>query len=402
MATTAPETQIQHLEELPSASTFALANVPLFRQMAAQYDFGDELARFEQTLVKTVFPSDKVVTRSQLLMFLSVAKIYKLNPFVREIFAFPAQDGGIVPVVSVDGWIQIIERQPQYDGVEFEYAWAAGKEGKEPVSCTAIIHRKDRQRPTKIEEYLSECVRDTKQWKQKPIRMLRHKALIQAARYAFGIAGIYDEDEAERILEGNLHTSSQGNIVSEIRMPQRVAEIAPIIVPALTPVTGSDTQLITVSDVAVPNIVTPVKVDPIVEPPEEVATPATEPEPVRQSDSDKTGNPIFQQLMEEGKIKPASEVPPPVHESAPKIIGKGRAQRLYTILNRYKIHTEQELKENFLAPLKLDHVSDMPVDIYEGVCLWAEGRSPSPENATDSDTERDEGNDGLSHDATVE
>ena len=29
--------------------------------------------------------------------------------------------------------------------------------------------------------------------------MLRHKAMIQAARLAFGFTGIYDEDEAERI-----------------------------------------------------------------------------------------------------------------------------------------------------------------------------------------------------------
>ena len=31
--------------------------------------------------------------------------------------------------------------------------------------------------------------------------MLRHKALIQAARYAFGLGGIYDPDEGERIKE---------------------------------------------------------------------------------------------------------------------------------------------------------------------------------------------------------
>jgi hypothetical protein len=32
-------------------------------------------------------------------------------------------------------------------------------------------------------------------------RMLRHKALIQCARYAFGFAGIYDEDEGAKIAE---------------------------------------------------------------------------------------------------------------------------------------------------------------------------------------------------------
>jgi hypothetical protein len=46
---------------------------------------------------------------------------------------------------------------------------------------------------------MAECKRDTDTWKKWPARMLRHKAAIQAARYAFGFAGIYDLDEAERM-----------------------------------------------------------------------------------------------------------------------------------------------------------------------------------------------------------
>ncbi|EKJ46221.1 phage recombination protein Bet, partial [Escherichia coli EC1869] len=38
-------------------------------------------------------------------------------------------------------------------------------------------------------------------WQSHPKRMLRHKAMIQCARLAFGFAGIYDKDEAERIVE---------------------------------------------------------------------------------------------------------------------------------------------------------------------------------------------------------
>jgi len=33
---------------------------------------------------------------------------------------------------------------------------------------------------------------------------LRHKALIQAARLAFGFSGIYDQDEAERIVSARV------------------------------------------------------------------------------------------------------------------------------------------------------------------------------------------------------
>jgi hypothetical protein len=37
--------------------------------------------------------------------------------------------------------------------------------------------------------------------------MFRHKVLIQGARIAYGFSGIYDEDEAQRIIEGEFSTT---------------------------------------------------------------------------------------------------------------------------------------------------------------------------------------------------
>jgi hypothetical protein len=54
-----------------------------------------------------------------------------------------------------------------------------------------------------VTEYLSECKRGTQPWQSHPKRMLRHKAMIQCARLAFGYVGIYDQDEAERIVDVN-------------------------------------------------------------------------------------------------------------------------------------------------------------------------------------------------------
>jgi hypothetical protein len=68
-------------------------------------------------------------------------------------------------------------------------------------SCTCIIYRKDRTRPVRITEYMAECKRGTGPWQSHPKRMLRHKAMIQCARLAFGYVGIYDQDEAERIVD---------------------------------------------------------------------------------------------------------------------------------------------------------------------------------------------------------
>lgn len=148
-----------------------------------------------ETLKATAFKSEKGVSNEQMISLLIVADQYSLNPFTKEIFAFPDK-GGIVPVVGVDGWSRIINEHPQFDGVQFTYEGAGAD-----LSCTCTIHRKDRAHPIAVTEYLAECKRGTGPWGSHPRRMLRHKALIQAARLAFGFAGIYDEDEAHRMRE---------------------------------------------------------------------------------------------------------------------------------------------------------------------------------------------------------
>jgi phage recombination protein Bet len=132
------------------------------------------------------------VSDAQMSALLIVANQYRLNPWTKEIYAFPDQNNGIVPVVGVDGWSRIINENPMFDGMDFQ---------QDDDSCTCIIYRKDRSHPIKVTEYLSECKRNVKPWQSHPKRMLRHKAMIQCARLAFGYVGIFDQDEAERITE---------------------------------------------------------------------------------------------------------------------------------------------------------------------------------------------------------
>jgi RecT family len=58
-----------------------------------------------------------------------------------------------------------------------------------------------------VTEYLAECWRDSEPWIRWPRRMLRHKALIQCARYAFGFSGIIDQDEYERLRSAPMPSS---------------------------------------------------------------------------------------------------------------------------------------------------------------------------------------------------
>ena len=153
--------------------------------------FGVDADKMLTTLKATAFKAGSGISNEQMMALLIVAEQYGLNPWTKEIYAFPDK-GGIVPVVGVDGWSRIINSHPQFDGMDFD---------ADTESCTCTIHRKDRKHPIRVTEYMSECKRpNVGPWQSHPRRMLRHKAMIQCARLAFGFSGIYDEDEAQRIV----------------------------------------------------------------------------------------------------------------------------------------------------------------------------------------------------------
>jgi phage recombination protein Bet len=184
-----------NMTEIATLPTPAPQRASLVQRTAGRYEVEPE--KLLTTLKATCFKSDKVISNEQMMSLLIVAEQYNLNPFTKELFAFDDKKGGIVPFVSVDGWARIVNEHPQFDGVEFDL-----DPDEEAITCT--LHRKDRSHPTVITEYLAECKRNTGPWQSHPRRMLRHKALIQCARLAFGFAGIHDQDEAERIRDGGL------------------------------------------------------------------------------------------------------------------------------------------------------------------------------------------------------
>jgi phage recombination protein Bet len=175
-------------------------------------------------------------TPEQVAAFLIVAKEYNLNPLTKEIYAFPGRGGGVVPIVSIDGWVNLVNSHPQCDG--FDFAVETDPEtGLFAMTCT--MHRKDRKHPTIVTEYLSECIRATEPWKMKH-RMLRHKSFIQAARYAFGFAGIYDEDEGRVIAEATdvAREEPPAPPPLQIASPAIAAPVEPEIIQERTPAPG--------------------------------------------------------------------------------------------------------------------------------------------------------------------
>ena len=172
------------------------------------------------------------VTDEQMMALLIVADQYSLNPFTREIYAYPDKQNGIVPVVGVDGWSRIINQHTNFDGMEFRASdklveMPSAKPCPEWMEC--VMHRKDRKHPTAIREYLDEVYREpftgnkdgrsyttNGPWQSHTKRFLRHKTMIQAARLVFGFGGIFDQDEAERILESQSDPLSTGTELTAV------------------------------------------------------------------------------------------------------------------------------------------------------------------------------------------
>jgi phage recombination protein Bet len=187
--------------------------IPLADKLAVRLGLEISGQSVLDTLKATAFRGQ--VTDAQMTALLLVASQYGLNPWTREIYAFPDKNNGIVPVVGIDGWSRIINEHPQFDGLKFVASDTLITMQGTAVSChewmECHIYRKDRSRPIVIREYLDEVYRPPFKsdkgymvngpWQSHPKRFLRHKAGIQCGRIAFGFGGIYDQDEAERVLE---------------------------------------------------------------------------------------------------------------------------------------------------------------------------------------------------------
>lgn len=192
-------TQVAVMEHKPS----------VVRRVAERY--GVDPDKMLATLKATAFRSAGEITTEQMMALLVVADAHGLNPWLRELYAFPSRNG-IVPIVGVDGWARIINSNPQFNGMSFE---------QDDEKCTCTMHRKDRQHPIVVTEYRSECERNTEPWKTHPKRMLRHRAMIQCARLAFSLTGIFDPDEGEAIVR-----AEEIDITPVKLSPKRIKELA--------------------------------------------------------------------------------------------------------------------------------------------------------------------------------
>lgn len=157
---------------------------------------------FVQALTQTALAPLVTWTQADLEVLLVTCERHGLDPIGREVFMVregdPLTDTAVV-VVGVDGWSRILNSHPSFAGMQFRESSELIDGVPAWVECT--LHRWDRRVPTRVREYLVEVRGASQAWITHPRRMLRHKALVQCARLAFGLVGVYDPDEAQRVNE---------------------------------------------------------------------------------------------------------------------------------------------------------------------------------------------------------
>lgn len=174
------------------ATSDGLVTLPVITEMAETYKLTAKAFAFTFRAVAMPQPH----TEAEFVSCCLVAREHGLNPLTKEIYFMRTRAGQIQPIVSVDGWIKKCNEHPQFDGLEFS---DEREDDGKLVSMTVAIYRKDRSRPTRVTEYMSECkANGGPVWKTAENRMLRNRTLCQGARIAFGFAGIMETDEFEQ------------------------------------------------------------------------------------------------------------------------------------------------------------------------------------------------------------
>ena len=128
------------------------------------------------------YPNLSINTRTITLQLITQ---HRLDPKADEIDLVQYEAGQWQALITVNGWAKLINAQPAFCGIEF--AESKEQDGTIPRWMSCTIYRTDRVKPITVKEYLVELKTEHPCWQVMPRRMLRHRAMQQCARLAFGI-----------------------------------------------------------------------------------------------------------------------------------------------------------------------------------------------------------------------
>ena len=181
--------------------------------------------------------------------FLLTCKNLQLNPLLKQIYGFESK-GKVVTVVSIEGWNQIANRNPQFDGFDYEFStpverqltynkttYDGGYRKVTPVTVTrkvseyiiCRVYRKDRSHPISVTTFYDEASTGSEPWVTMPMQMLQNRALVNAIKKAFNV-NAYAEDDRSYMMP--TYREIMENDIAQTE-PVALSDSAPADVPAL-------------------------------------------------------------------------------------------------------------------------------------------------------------------------
>lgn len=176
---------------------------------------------FVGCITQNAFRSLNVWNESDLERYLLTCEELGLSPTSKSVYALQPEDkrSGVLLCIGLDGWVQLINQHPAYDGMTFTES-AELEEGI-PKWIECKIYRNDRRVPLSVREYFIEVRRDSSAWITHPRRMLRHKAIVQCARLAFSLPNLQSMvDHDDLLIMQNLKRTAKDKFSSqEVKHP---------------------------------------------------------------------------------------------------------------------------------------------------------------------------------------
>lgn len=182
---------------------------------------------------------------SELIMFLSLAKKYDLDPFAKEIWC--VQMGGKMTIIAGrDGYLKIANCHPEFNGMESDVVCANDKFFKDKdgvhhsyavnnrgaiIGAYAIVYRKDRSHPVYVFAPYREYVKNSPVWRQYPSAMNLKVAESMALKRAFSISGIVTQEEIGEVETEVEDKQSQSSTVKSKRQATQETQEAVVMPP---------------------------------------------------------------------------------------------------------------------------------------------------------------------------
>lgn len=193
-----------------------LMKAPEQEKGITEYECGGQMVKISPSMIKKYLVNGNgAVTDQEVMMFLSLCKFQKLNPFLREAYLIKYGNQPATIVTGKEALAKRAMRNPNYAGQEAGVVISFPEtgqlenrvgtivlEGEDLVGGWAKVYVKGWEQPLMVtvsfDEYCQK--KDGKpmsNWATKPATMIRKVALVQALREAFpeDLGGMYAAEE---------------------------------------------------------------------------------------------------------------------------------------------------------------------------------------------------------------